>query len=132
MKRIMLFLAVVLLTGCASLPETGSVPPLAGKVTLGMTRPEVVAIMDTMVTVGFEIDPLTGADKPVEAKNLYSTEILSLAASVYQVDRYIVRSVNGLASIAEADLFPVVYRNNILVAKGQDGVKALKDKEHEK
>ncbi|MFH0753121.1 MAG: hypothetical protein V2A70_00980, partial [Candidatus Omnitrophota bacterium] len=90
------------------------------RLTPGMTRAEVMAIMDARVVVGYEIDPFTGISKPVESKNLYSSEMMEAGGFSYQVDRYIIRP-SAAERVSEAGLFPVVYRNGFLVAKGYEG-----------
>ena len=130
MKRIFLILALVLLgAGCVTVPNS-VVPPTnaarpADRVTLGMTRAAVAAIMDARVVVGYEIDPDTGMSKSVETKNLYSSEVLKLQDVAYQVDRYIVRPATASARIAETELFPVVYKDGLVVATSREGLAAF-------
>lgn len=126
-----LFLAVSF-GGCTL---TVKAPPVAApaipaqeRISLGMTRDAVTAVMSRPVTVGFEIDPATGTSHPIEVGSLFSSEILSLGAETYLVDYYIVDAEKAQVQIADADLFPVVFRNDLLVAKGQDGLKAIKEK----
>lgn len=131
MKKIFFILVMGLMgAGCVTVPNS-VVPPTnaarpADRVTPGLTRAAVASIMDTRVVVGYEIDPDTGLSKPVEARNLYSSEIIKVREAAYQVDRYIVRPAMASARIAETELFPVVYKDGLVVAVGREGLAALK------
>ena len=121
--------AALFVAGCVTVPNS-VVAPNAGarpsdRVTPGMTRAAVAAIMDGRVVVGYEIDPDTGLSRPVEAKNLYSSEIVKIGDKAYQVDRYIIRPAMASARIAETELFPVVYKDGLVVAAGRQGLAAL-------
>ena len=130
MKKISLILVLVLMgAGCETVP-TSIVPSNASmrpsdRVSLGMTRAVVTSIMDGRVVVGYEIDPDTGLSKSVEAKNLFSSEIIKVKDVSYQVDRYIVRPAVASARIAETELFPVVYKDGLVVATGRAGLVGL-------
>jgi hypothetical protein len=130
MKKISLILVLVLMgAGCETVP-TSIVPSNAStrpsdRVSLGMTRAAVGAIMNARVVVGYEIDPDTGMSKSVEAPNLFSSEIIKVKDVPYQVDRYIVRPAVASARIAETELFPVVYKDGLVVAAGRAGLAAL-------
>jgi hypothetical protein len=136
MRAFLLAFSVLLMcSGCAILTdgpfaskttETALPPELRLKV--GMTRAEVSAIMDRPVVVGYEIDPASGKASPVEAKSLFSTELMTVGGKEYQVDKYIIRSDNGIAVTAEDLLFPVVFERGLLVAKGHDGLEQLKSR----
>ena len=104
--------------------ETG---PGAG-ISLGMMREQVTAAMGKLVTVGFEADPSTGATKAIQINSLYSSEVLTLGEQVFQVDYYIVDTQKAQTKIADADLFPVIFKDNILAGKGQADLAALKEK----
>ena len=115
--------------GCA-LVSTSMVPVAVpqrpvDRLTLGMTRVEVAAIMDARVIVSYEIDPVNGASKPVEARNLYSSEIVDINGVSCQIDRYIIHPPVA-ARVADAELYPVVYKNGLLIAKGMSGLSELK------
>ena len=104
--------------------ETG---PGAG-ISLGMTREQVTAAMNKLVTVGFEVDSSSGVTKAIQINSLYSSEVLTLGSQEYQVDYYIVDTQKAQTQIADADLFPVVFQKNILAAKGPAEFTALKEK----
>ena len=130
MKKISLILVLVLMgAGCETVP-TSIVPPNAStrpsdRVSLGMTRAAVGVIMNARVVVGYEIDPDTGMSKSVEAPNLFSSEIIKVKDVPYQVDRYIVRPAVASARIAETELFPVVYKDGLVVVTGRAGLAVL-------
>jgi hypothetical protein len=129
MKKIFFVLVLVLAgAGCETVPNsiisTAAVRP-SDRVTPGMTRAAVAAIMNARVVVGYEIDPDTGVSKSVEAPNLYSSEILKINGVSYQVDRYIVRPAMASARIAETELFPIVYKGGLVAAIGRDGLAVL-------
>ena len=136
MKTLSLLLfSMAALSGCAltmkdvpllnpPVQETG---PGAG-ISLGMTREQVTAVMSKLVTVGFEVDPSSGVTNAIQINSLYSAEVLTLGTQTYQVDYYIVDTQKAQIKIADADLFPVVFLNNILAAKGQAELTALKEK----
>jgi hypothetical protein len=116
-------------TGC-SVVSTSIVPPAVSarpvdRITLGMTHTEAAAIMDAKVVVGYEVDPVAGTPKPVEARNLYSSEMTDINGVTYQIDRYIVRPPAS-ERVAESELFPVIYKDGLLVAKGYEGLAGLK------
>jgi hypothetical protein len=129
MKRILFILALVLTgAGCVTVPNSivsSTTARPSDRLTLGMTRAAVASIMDTRVVVGYEIDPDTGASKSVEAKNLYSSEIITVQEVSYQVDRYIVRPAMASARVKETELFPVVYKAGLVVAIGREGLVSL-------
>lgn len=131
----MLGCLLIVCSGCA-IVTSGPFAPQAGttavprelQLKLGMSAAEVSAIMDRTVTVGYEIDPATGASKPIESRSLFSTEFLTQGAKTYQVDKYIIRDENGIAMTAEDLLYPVVFEHGLLVAKGQAELEQLKSK----
>ena len=112
------------LIGASPSQETG---PGSG-ISLGMTREQVTAVMNKLVTVGFEVDSSAGVTKAIQINSLYSSEMLTLSGLPYQVDYYIVDTEKAQTKVADADLFPVVFQNNILAAKGQAELAALKEK----
>ncbi|GEM_PF-4227081 len=127
----MLFLAAMC-AGCAGLPNSILPPTVtlpSDRLTPGITRAAVVAIMDAPVTVGYEIDPFSGVSRPIKVQSLYSSELITLQGGVYQVDRYIVRAPAAGATVAEENLYPVVYKDGLLAAKGRDGLAGLKANE---
>ena len=122
------FLGVLALgwCGCATVPNSAVPPPapasLADQVTPGMTFASVAAIMDGKVVVGYELDPATGASRAIVSQRLYSSEILSVNGRNYKVDRYILRAPVTGAGVSDAELFPVIYKDGLVVAKGRDGL----------
>ncbi len=122
---------MIVCSGCA-VTMSGPVAPVSSSVLAvehlkkGMGTSEVAMLMDRPVTVGFEVDPATGASKPIEARSLFSTEILTLGGKSYQIDRYIVRMDNGVAVTNAEALYPVVFEKGLLVAHGHDGLEQLK------
>ena len=134
MRLLCVLLLVFFVSGCATVGikdnagQTGvsaAADPFV-KVVVGMTHAEVVALLDGKVTVGYEVDPATGAVRSIEASRLYSSEVLSAGAQSYQVDQYIAHDAAEGAVNVEADLFPLAYKDGILVAKGSFAVDALK------
>jgi hypothetical protein len=130
MKNLLLvMLLVIMASGCATVPNSvaPAMPAIqpSERVSLGMTRPMVCTIMDGRVAVRYQIDAATGVSKPVEAQNLYSSEIVRISGTAYQVDRYLLRSPFQPVHITEVELFPVVYKNGLVVARGYDALKAL-------
>ena len=124
---VMLFSGCAIITSGPSSPQTGATAlPRELQLKVGMSQAEVAAIMDRSVTVGFEVDPATGASKPIQARSLYSSEFLALGNKTYQVDKYIIRDNNGIAVTTEDLLFPVVFERGLLVAKGRAGLEQLK------
>lgn len=131
-------LVLVLLAACSGCVTVTSGPPpvKAGALAVppeielkpGMTVAEVFAIMDRAVTVGYDVDVKTGVARPIEARSLFSTEILTAGNRTCQVDKYIVRTDSGIAVTAEDLLFPVVFERGLLIAKGREGLEALLNK----
>ncbi len=130
MRNLWLLVFLVFISaGCVTvansvIPAAPVVVP-SDRVSLGMTRPMVTAILDIRVAVDNKIDPLTGVSKPVDVQSLYSSELVRIGATVYQVDRYLLRPPMMLGHITEADLFAVVYKDGLVVARGRDAVKNL-------
>jgi hypothetical protein len=114
-------------SGCVTLSAGPSLPPEL-QLKVGMGQAEVHAIMDRSVIVGYEVDPVSSASKPVETGSLFSTEMLTLGNKTYQVDKYIIRSDNGIAVTVEDLLFPVAFERGLMVAKGRDGLEQLKQR----
>ncbi|MEI8011586.1 MAG: hypothetical protein WCI27_03760 [Candidatus Omnitrophota bacterium] len=134
MKRLLgMLLLVPVLAGCSSIPvpvvSVVSVAPVAAlpsdRLSIGMTRAEVVAIMAAQIVVGYEMNAVAGVSKPVKAQNLYSSELVVVKGATYQVDRYIVREPAPGAKVALDALFPVVYKDGLLTAKGRDGLAGI-------
>jgi hypothetical protein len=127
-------LLMLLVSGCTTVGTQGNVGQTEAavaadpfvKVVVGMTHKEVTDLLDGKVTVGYEVDPATGAVRSIEAGRLYASEILNIAGQSYQVDRYIAHDTRDGAINVEADLFPLAYKDGILVAKGVLAVEALK------
>ena len=136
MKAVIIFCCLMMLCSGCAIVNSGPFFPQAGatavprelQLKIGMSQAEVSAIMDRAVTVGYEVDPATGASKPIEARSLFSTEFLTQGNKTYQVDKYIIRNDNGIAVTVEDLLFPVVFERGLLVAKGREGLEALQNK----
>ena len=116
--------------GCATVPNSVVPPPapasLADQVTPGMTFTSVAAVMEGKVVVGYELDPATGVAKPTMSQRLYSSEMLSVNGQTYKVDRYIIRTPVTGAGVNEGELFPVIYKDGLVVAKGRDGLTRIR------
>lgn len=139
MKRttfLSMIVAVVALNGCAlTMKDVPLIGPSVSQekgpgsgISLGMTREQVTAVMSKPVIVGFEVDSSSGVTKAIQINSLYSAEMLTLGSLAYQVDYYIVDTEKAQTHVVDADLFPVVFQNNILAAKGQAEFTALKEK----
>ncbi len=128
-KFLMLMLLVFVGAGCATLSVPVAMTPVIAlpqeQLTPGMTRAEAVAVMAAQVVVGYEADPASGVFKPVKAQNLYSAELITVKGTTYQVDRYIVREPAPGTPVDLDILFPVVYKDGILTAKGRDGLAGI-------
>ncbi len=128
MRYAVILLLVISLSGC-SLPLRSDIVNMAPKPlvpTLGMTRAEVSALMSHPVTVGYEVDPATGALKPIEAKSLYSSEMLTVAHQDYLVDSYITGVQRAGKPIGEDVLTPMIFKDNILCGQGREALTTLK------
>ncbi|MBF0330384.1 MAG: hypothetical protein HQL17_00475 [Candidatus Omnitrophica bacterium] len=130
MKYLAVYLLVVLSVSGCSMVSTSIAPAVVAarpvdRLTLGMTRSEALAIMDAKVVVGYDVDQVSGVSKPIETKSLYSSEMTDINGVAYQVDRYIVRPPASMR-MAESELYPVVYKDGFLAAKGYDGLAGLK------
>ncbi len=128
MRGLFLLLFVAVFSGC-SLPLGSSLLPAASKdqrPTLGMTRPQVSALMMHPVIVGFEIDPVTGEPKPLETKSLYSTEVMTVGNGTYLVDSYIIGVLKPGQPVTATGLMPMIFSNDLLVGQGRDALTALK------
>ncbi len=129
MRYIFLVLFMIVLGGCSSLPLNSSLLPVASQAmepTLGMTRPQVAALMTRTVTVGYEIDPVTGEAKPLEAKSLYSTEVVPVGNETYLVDSYIIGVPLPGHPVTASGLMPMIFKDDLLCGKGRDALAALK------
>ncbi len=129
-KHFWLVLVVIGCCGCGTIansvvPAPGPVP-LQEQVTLGMTHAAVALVMDGKVVVGYEIDPATGASKAIMSQRLFSSEMLDVKGQAYRVDRYILRGAATGEGITESELFPVVYKEGLVVAKGRDGLERVR------
>ncbi len=131
MKRYFYLAALALgCCGCVTIPNS-VVPhpapvPLSDQVTPGMTFASVAAVMNGKVVVGYELDPATGASRPILSQRLYSSELLSVNGKKYKVDRYIIRAAATGVAVSEAELFPVVYQDGLVVAKGPEGLARIR------
>jgi hypothetical protein len=134
-KFIVFFAAIMFFSGCSIVTSGPFAPrsetaklPRELQLKIGMSQAEVSAIMDQPVIVGYQIDPVTGVSKPVEASSLFSSEFLTKGNKTYQVDKYITRDDDGIAVTVEDLLYPVAFERGLLVAKGREGLEALKKK----
>lgn len=126
-------LLVLLVSGCTTVGIKENTVVMAPadpfvKVVVGMTHAEAAALLEGKVTVGYEVDPATSVVRAVEASRLYSSEVLPVGTQIYQVDQYIVHDAAEGDGSVETDLFPLAYKDGILVAKGLLAVEALKTK----
>jgi hypothetical protein len=122
-------LFIMSIAGCASVSNPFDARPVMmhpwDRVSAGMTHAAVAIIMDGRAVVGHEPDA-AGTFKPVEAQNLYSAEIVEIKGVLYQVDRYIVHSPAQGEHLNEAELYPVIYKDGLVVAKGKEGLVGLR------
>ncbi|MEI6438538.1 MAG: hypothetical protein WCO69_07310 [Candidatus Omnitrophota bacterium] len=126
MRFIIAILLMISVSGCSSL-NTSLIPaPAAQGPTLGMTRAQVAALMTKMVVVGYEIDPSSGAAKPLEVKSFYSTEMLPSGNENYLVDSYITGVLPAGQRVKESGLTPMIFKNDILCGTGHESLAALK------
>jgi hypothetical protein len=134
MRYVVLVFLSVFLSGCAGVMENIQ-PPFGGsakagspgdKVSAGMTREVATGLMDGVINIGFEKDAVSGEFRPLKARCLYSSEILPVNGVSYLLDWYIVGPlVSGPPK--ESELFPLVYKDGLLVAKGHEQLEALKN-----
>ena len=123
---IVLFLAAAL-SGCGLPLRSGILPAAtAFEPTPGMRRSAVSALMADTVVVGYEVDPVTGGSRPVEAKSLYSSEIFFVDGQEYLVDSYITGVARSGQPVSESILTPMIFRNDVLIGKGRDALAAVK------
>ena len=127
MRNVILMLLVVLLSGCG-LPLRSDIvinPPAKLEPTVGMTRVEVQALMNRRVTIGYEVDPVSGASKPVEVQNLYSSEKILVSGQEYWVDSYITGVPTSGGPVSRDMLTPMIFKDNTLAGKGREALVAL-------
>ncbi|MBF0388405.1 MAG: hypothetical protein HQL20_11265 [Candidatus Omnitrophica bacterium] len=128
MRYLVIIFLLLAVNGCALLPNTSLVPVVqaAPEPTLGMTRAQVTAIMSRTVTIGYEVDPVSGAVKPLEINSLYSTEMLTVGNDFYLVDSFITGPAKAGIPVTEAELTPMIFKNDLLCGKGRSALAAIK------
>jgi hypothetical protein len=121
-----LFVVFLALTGCG-LPLRSDIvvnAPAPLVPTLGMSRPQVEALMSKKVVMGYEIDA-AGIPKPVEVKNLYSSEKMVINGEIYWIDQYITNTPQAGRPVTRDALTPMIYKGDILAGIGREGLAAL-------
>ena len=116
----------LMLVGCG-LPLRSDIvvnPPAPLVPTLGMPRTQVEALMAKRVITGYEITA-DGISKPVEVKNLYSSERLIIRNEEYWVDSYITSIPQNGRPVSGEVLTPMVYKGDILAGIGREGLAVL-------
>jgi tetrahydromethanopterin S-methyltransferase subunit B len=125
-----LFFLLLSFSGCVSVSTLPPAVPVQVKpaqadpfkgIVLGMGHATVAGLLDGEVTVGFEVDPQTGAFRPIREKTLVSSEVLEIRGQVYQIDMYLPRMSSEQLldpSQAAAKSYPLIFRDGVLVGKG--------------
>ena len=120
-----------LLTGCAtcpvapslSLPQAALPSDVPYRVTLGMKIAEVRSVIGPKVVIGYEIGANGHAIQPMSEDSLVGTELMTINGQVYQVDEYLVPL--DVSSVSGKDRTILVFKDGILVARGEVELKAL-------
>jgi hypothetical protein len=81
--------------------------------------------MEGTVVAGFEIDSATGQQKPIRIRRLYSTEVVTVGGTDYVVDRFLLKPPG---KDTDKELYPVVFKDNILVDKGPAALTLIEKK----
>ncbi len=99
------------------------------KIQLGMTHQQVTDLMNEKIIIGLEVEPITGNLKAVETQRWHSSEKVLIDHQEYQIDEYLMSLSTGKLLDAKMDLFPLGYKDGILVAKGIKDIEILKKNE---
>ena len=130
-QRYFCLIGCLLLAGCVSL-DTNS-PSVASRATvlanmdqvvLGMTHAEVERIVQKAVKVGYQ----KNAQETwgiVTLKNPYRNQTMEKDGKHYVVEYYLTQIKKPDGVIADEELMPLVFENNILKGKGWDDLLGL-------
>jgi hypothetical protein len=117
---------MLLTGGCAGaagkVVPSGAVAALQDRVALGMARPQVEAAMGGTMVVGYDVDPVSGQARPITMNKLFSSEIMTFKGIDHQVDQYLLKPP---ADGKTKELYPVVYKNGVVVGKGPEALERL-------
>ena len=136
MKRLSAVL-IIFLCGCAVTDEGVSVQDMSrrteeakmsemsrrflslSQIHEGMTRDGVKSILGQQIVVGYELADENGDQyKPLTATNPFRSEQLRKGGKVYDVDYYFVGIKQADDQVADDELVPLVFTNNVLVGTG--------------
>lgn len=132
MKYLILFTCVLFISGCAGMTEMGPDPVNSvgvrkvqqpkelvdvAKVSVGMTKEEVLTALGSRVVVGYEkMD--SDASEPVAVENPYRARTLTGGQVTFDVEYYFTHIQRPDDVIAENELTPLVYENGKLSGTG--------------
>ena len=136
MKSFLLYVSfIILLAGCQTAQVYNPIASATGqtfllnesslaKVAAGMSQTQVHQMMGDAIVVGYAYEAANY--KPLTIANPYKTEEIKSKEGLYTVEYYVnaVKESDGV--IKDNELVPLVFRENILVAKGWDYLKALR------
>jgi hypothetical protein len=90
-----------------------------GKLLLGVSREEALALIGRTVTVGYELrEGANDEYQPTTSPNPYRSQQITKSQNVYQVDYYLTRITKADGVISDDELTPLVFQDNKLIGKG--------------
>ncbi len=110
-------------------PKAGSPSSLTkiDSVKLGMPYSEVLALMGSEITIGYEqSEYLKGAYKPIVLKNPHRSEVFKDNSRTYIIEYYFTHIKKEDGVIADDELTPLVFENKVLLGMGWDFLTLVK------
>ncbi len=107
------------------------------RVTIGMKTEQVHQIMGDSIIIGYSYQKQLSDEtsilkssssdyRALKIPNPYKTERIKTAEGIYIVEYYVSSIHQPDEKITNDELVPLIFRDGIMVAKGQDYVKALR------
>lgn len=144
MKKLVYPLAMLLLTGCATMepdqisldkavPTTPARPkqqPLTpiGQIRNGMTYEEVMALMGNEVKIGFsETETSAESYGSMSMRNPYRIEMLTANEIPHLVVYFLTQINQSDGEVTDDELTPVVFKDNIMIGQGWDYLESLQN-----
>ncbi len=98
--------------------HTFSSTGVIGKLMMGISREEALALIGRTTTTGYELNASGSGYKPVAVANPYRSQKITKGPDIFVVDYYLTEIHNADGVIANDELTPLIFQADKLIGKG--------------